>query len=195
MDINNQGRIRFTDTPLPNGSIERVYSNGVREQRLVQGPGIIAWSDNRGNQGRDLYLGAGRLRREDVKGTVSEGQQVGSGITTWNGGQYVTVNETLLPELPLPMPPPPPTGFTGIVAGMGLGGLVGVSAAASLDPNTGEYALYMEEQARQEALRRQQQGTGDDGYYGNDFGFYYYGYYGGYSGDSGDFGSGTDGFG
>src|SRR3954466_141757 len=112
-------RIAFIDRPLSDGSVERTYGGGLTERRIAEGPGAIAWTDNRGHSGRDLDLGQGRIRREEATGTVSEGQQVGHGITTWNGGQYVTVNETPLPES-LPPPPPRPGGLSGVLIALGL---------------------------------------------------------------------------
>lgn len=176
MSMYNAGPITFVDTLLPDGSVERTYSNGVRERRFAVGPGLVEWNDSRGNRGRDINLGRGQVRREEANGQVSFGQDVGNGATIWNNGQYLSVNQTMLPEPPLPSPPPPPGGFGGLLFGLGLGGLIGLSAGGvgpyGVDPESGEYALYAEDFARQEQLRRQQAaGTSDStGSGGSDFG-------------------------
>lgn len=150
-------RIAFTDRLLADGAVERTYAGGLIERRVPQGPGAIAWADNRGRSGRDLDLGQGRIRREEADGTVAEGQQVGHGITTWQGGRYVTVNETTLPDT-LPPPPPRPGGFSGLLIALGLGGLFGLGASAALayglDPTSDEYALYAEQMAVEEQRRQ-----------------------------------------
>jgi hypothetical protein len=156
-------RVGFVDSLLPDGSVERVYADGVRERRVAQGPGVVAWSDSRGRRGRDTHLGGGRVRREDAAGLVAEGQQVGNGVTVWEGGRYLTVNETPMPDPP-PAPPPRPGGLAGLLIGLGLGGLFGLGAGPhGLDPASGEYALYAEEYARQEALRRGRPASGGGG--------------------------------
>ncbi len=165
--IDNPNRFTFVDSLQPDGSIERVYSNRTRERRTVEAVGVIRWSDSNGISGRDIYLGDGRIRREDSRGVASEGQHLGNGVTVWNNGQYLTVNQTALPEPPSPVAPRP-GGVGGLLMGLGLGGLFGLSAASGnpfgVDPNSGEYGLYAEEMARQEQLRRmqQQQGSGYD---------------------------------
>ena len=173
MTGNAPGRIGFVDTPLPDGAAERVYTDGRRERRVPEAPDRVRWSDSVGNDGSDQDLGGGRIRREEAHGVVAEGQHVGNGVTVWNGGAYVTVNETDVPEPPLP-PPPRPTGFTGLLFGLGLGSLFGLGAGAvaayGIDPTGDEYPLYQEEYARQQAMQQAQHplSTGADTFGGTD---------------------------
>ena len=152
-------RVSFVDALLPDGAVERAYDTGVRERRVAREPGVVEWSDSRGAQGRDLDLGDGRVRRE-VAGGVMEGRQVGHGVTVWDDGQLITINETPLPEQ-LPAMPAAAGGLRGLLLGLGLGGLFGLGAAGAnpygLDPNSDEYALYAEQALQQEQLRRAQQ--------------------------------------
>lgn len=209
MSFRFSNRSSFTDTIQADGSVERVYDNGLREKRVIERPGVIAWSDSRGNSGRDYYVGAGLIRREDKQGNISEGVQVGAGVISWNGGRFLAVNQTEIPEPPLPQPPPPPSGIGGFLLGLGIGKLYGYRSTGygpyGVDPTSAEYALYAEEQARQELLRRRQMQQYDDSYYAGDdyYFYYYYGYSSGTvsSADTGsssadfDSGSGTDSFG
>ncbi len=161
------GRFGFVDRVLPDGAVERAYDNGRVERRVwnAQVPDVVAWSDNTGNQGRDRDLGQGRIERTDAHGVVLIGQQVGHGITSWNDGQYVTVNETPLPD---PPPPPPirPGGLAGVLIALGIGGLFGLGGAALLrsgdEAGSAEAMLYdeiaMEEEAMRRAARQQQAG-------------------------------------
>ncbi|MEI6044936.1 MAG: hypothetical protein WCS37_11335 [Chloroflexota bacterium] len=182
-------RISFIDRLLPDDRVERTYSNGGVEWRVGQAPDRISWVDNQGQQGVDLDLGGGQVRRENAIGQVWLGQNLGNGITSWNGGQYVTVNETVFPE-PSLTTSTPLTGIAGIVAGLGLGWLFGLNATPyGVSADSDEYLLYAEQEILlQEQARRQavgDSGSGGDG--GGDFSD---------SGDdsgSGDFG--TDSFG
>lgn len=173
MARNPAGRIGFVDMLLADGAVERAYSDGRRERRLREAADRVRWSDNVGNEGVDRDLGEGRVRREEARGSVTEGQHVGNGVTVWNDGAYITVNETDLPEPP-PPPPPRPTGFAGLLFGLGLGSLFGLSAGAvaayGIDPTADEYPLYQEEYARQQAMRQAQHplGTGADNFGGTD---------------------------
>jgi hypothetical protein len=147
------------DYLLLDGSIERRYRDGTSERRTIAGPGRIQWSDNRGRSGVDINLGNGQIQRQFANGQSSFGQDLGNGITSWNGGQYLTINETPLPEQ-LPPPPEPTRGLGGLMVAMGLGWMFGLSAYANspygLDPNAPEYALFAEYEMQQEQLRRQQ---------------------------------------
>ena len=148
------GRFGFVDRVLPDGAVERAYDNGRVERRIwnAQVPDVVAWSDNTGNEGRDRDLGRGRIERTDAHGVVMLGQQVGHGVTSWNDGQYVTVNETPLPE---PPPPPPirPGGLAGVLIALGIGGLFGLGGAALLSRGD-EAMLYDEIAMEEEAMRR-----------------------------------------
>ena len=155
-------RFGFVDRALPDGVIERAYSNGRLERRVwnPQSPHIVTWDDNVGNRGHDRDLGQGRIERTDAQGIVTTGQQVGHGITVWENGQYVTVNETPLPESP-PPPRPQPGGFSGLLVALGLGGLFGLGGAALLqqhnDAAAAEAMLYDEIAMQEEAARRARQ--------------------------------------
>lgn len=152
-----------------------------------------------GNRGRDRDLGQGRIERTNGQGGVTFGQQVGNGVTVWENGQYVTVNETPLPEPP-PRPRPSPGGFSGLLVALGLGGLFGLGGAALLQPGNdaeaAEMMLYDEVAMQEEALRRARQQSGSGSSSGSD---------GGSSGDvdwddddngdGGDGGDGVDSFG
>ena len=189
-------RVGFVDTLQPDGAVERAYDTRVRERRVPRGPGVIEWSDSQGGQGRDLDLGGGRIRREDAGGVVSEGQQVGNGVTVWNDGRLITVNETPLPEQ-LPTVPATGGGLGGLLFGLGLGGLFGLGAVSAnpygLDPNSDEYALYAEQAMQAEQIRRTQQAqggaSGSSGSTSSEFSF------GDDDRDGDDSGDGTDSFG
>lgn len=148
-------RISFTDTVLKDGAVARIYTDGCREQRIKEAPDRIRWSDSTGNTGTDSDLGGGRIRREDARGAIAEGQHLGSGITSWNDGAYVTVNETPIPESAPQVPRP--GGLRGVLLGLGLGTLFGVgagsAAAIGIDPAAGDYDLYAEEYHRQQMQR------------------------------------------
>jgi hypothetical protein len=172
------GRFGFVDRVLPDGVVERAYANGRVERRVwkAQVPDVIAWSDNAGNMGRDRDLGGGRVERTEANGTVLIGQQVGHGITSWNNGQYVTVNETPLPEPP-PPPPTRPGGLAGLLMALGIGGLFGLGGAALLRPGddvgSAEAMLYDEMAMQEEEVRRaarQQQAAGSSSSSGSDGG-------------------------
>jgi hypothetical protein len=203
MQMSFPNRVTFRDNFQPDGTIERVYSNGLREKRMIQAPGVVSWSDNRGNRGQDFYVGAGRVQRVEANGNISEGVQTGAGVIVWNNGQFIAVNDTPLPEPPLPPLPGKPGGFGGLLLGLGVGALYGYRKEGygpyGVDPSSAEYALYAEEQARQQAIQRYQEngGYGDDYYF-----FYYYGYSttpaplsGDSGGATGSFDSGSDSFG
>ena len=169
MSTGGASRFGFVDSMLPDGMVERAYSNGRVERRSwnPQQPDIVTWSDNTGGQGRDRDLGGGKIERIDAQGSVTTGQQMGHGITVWENGQYVTVNETPLPEPP-PRPMPQPSGFAGLLVGLGLGGLFGLGGAALLargdDAAGAEAMLYGEVAMQEEELRRaarQGQATGN----------------------------------
>jgi hypothetical protein len=162
--FNDPNRISFIDRLLPDGRVERTYSNGGVEWRVVQTPDRISWVNNQGQQGVDLDLGGGQVRRENVVGQVWLGQNLGKGITSWNGGQYVTVNETVFPEPALPTSTPL-TGIAGIVTGLGLGWLFGLNATPyGVSADSDEYLLYAEQEALlQEQARNQAAGDGGDG--------------------------------
>ena len=168
MSTNGASRFGFVDRVLPDGVVERAYSNGRIERRVwnPQLPDTVIWSDNTGGQGRDRGLGGGKIERTDAQGGVTTGQQMGHGITVWENGLHVTVNETPLPEPP-PRPIPQPSGFAGLLVGLGLGGLFGLGGAALLargdDAAGAEAMLYDEVAMQQEELRRvarQQQASG-----------------------------------
>jgi hypothetical protein len=195
-------RVSFVDALLPDGALERAYDTGVRERRVAREPGVVEWSDSQGAQGRDLDLGEGRVRREVADGGVTEGRQVGNGVTVWNDGQLITINETPLPEQ-LPAMPAAAGGLRGLLLGLGLGGLFGLGAAGAnlygLDPNSDEYALYAEQAMQQEQLRRAQQtqtaSSGTSSSTSSDFGFDDDGDDGDGDGDGGGDGDGSDSFG
>jgi hypothetical protein len=188
-------RLSFIDRYLPDGRVERQYSNGTTEWRFMQAPDRIAWNDNRGQQGVDILLGNGQVQRHFANGRKDIGQNLGNGVTSWNNGQYITVNETVFPDQ---MPPAPRAagGMSGLFVGLGLGWMFGLSANPGspydLDPASSEYALYAEyDMWEAEQLRRQQQQTtsdsgssGDGGYDSSDSGWS-----DSSSGAGGDFGS------
>ncbi len=159
MSADGASRRGFVDRVAADGSVERAYGNGRHERRVWdrQVPDAVMWSDNVGNHGQDRDLGGGRIERTDAQGVVTIGQQVGHGITTWDDGRYVTVNETPLPEPP-PPPAPRPGGMAGLVIALGLGGLFGLGGAALLRPGdeagAAEMLLYDEVTAQEEAMRR-----------------------------------------
>ena len=193
-------RVSFVDALLADGALERAYDTGVRERRVARESGIVEWSDSQGAQGRDLDLGEGRVRREVAGGGITEGRQVGNGVTVWDDGQLITINETPLPEQ-LPAMPAATGGLGGLLLGLGLGGLFGLGAAGAnpygLDPNSDEYALYAEQAMQQERLRRAQQAqtatSGTSTSTSSDFGFD--DDRGDGDGDSGGDGDGADSFG
>lgn len=153
------GRFGFVDRVLPDGAIERAYDNGRVERRLwnARTPDLVDWSDSTGNQGQDRDLGRGRIERTDARGVVMIGQQLGHGITSWDDGRYVTVNETPLPEAP-PPPPVRPGGLAGVLIALGIGGLFGLGGATLLRPGddamSAEAMLYDEIAMQEEAARR-----------------------------------------
>lgn len=159
MSAGSPNRFGFVDRALPDGAVERAYSNGRVERRTWDPaePAVVAWSDNVGNQGRDRDLGGGRVERADAHGNITIGQGVGHGITVWGDSDYVTVNETPLPEPP-PPPPARPGGFAGLLVALGLGDLLGFGGAAPAhaadDPAAAEALLYDELAMQQEAARR-----------------------------------------
>ncbi len=163
-------RIAFTDTVLGEGAVERVYTDGRQERRVMEARDRVRWSDGAGNTGTDSDLGGGRIRREDARGAVSEGQHLGNGVTAWNDGAYVTVNETQVPELSPQVPRP--GGLRGVLLGLGLGSLFGLGAGAvsaiGIDPAADDYGLYAEEYARQQMRSQVPQAplAGGDGFDG-----------------------------
>jgi hypothetical protein len=72
-------RLSFIDRYLPDGRVERQYSNGTTEWRFMQAPDRIAWNDNRGQQGVDILLGNGQVQRHFANGRKDIGQNLGLG--------------------------------------------------------------------------------------------------------------------
>jgi hypothetical protein len=138
---------RFRDAHLPDGSVERRYGNGVTEQRVVRGLDRIEWNDNRGGHGFDFDMGEGVVRRQPDNADASVGVHLGNGVTSWDGGASLTINETPLPDV-LPPAPPRPTGLTAVIVGLGLGGLFGLGARwlgpYGISPDAPFYWLYAE---------------------------------------------------
>jgi hypothetical protein len=176
MQPNNPSRIGYIDSYFPDGTVRRAYSNGMTEKRTLVAPGRIHWLDSNRQEGYDVDMGNGLVKREYADGRVAYGQNVGNGITGWNNGEYVTVNETPLPDtLALYQPPPAPTGFAAWAIGAGLGGFFGLSAMNygpyGIPQDSDEYMLYAELE-QEEQLRRQQQqaqSSSGDGGYGEDY--------------------------
>ena len=141
-------RVSYSDRVVgSDGSVERRYANGVIERRVVAGPGEIAWTDDRGGSGRDYNLGDGQVLRRAASGGSALGRQIGFGITCWNDGARVTVNETPLPER---TPEPPPPSFLGrCAAGLGMGSVFRVGAIRvgkrRILPGSDEFPLYAEQ--------------------------------------------------
>jgi hypothetical protein len=175
MQPSPQRRIGYRDSYFPDGAIKRTYSNGIVEKRVLVAPGRIQWLDNNRQEGFDVDMGNGLVKREYANGQVAYGQNVGNGITSWNNGAYVTVNETPFPTAPVPYQPPAPSGFAAWAIGAGLGGFFGLSAMNygpyGVPYDSDEYMLYAELE-QEELLRRQQQQGGGDGGTSSDGGYY-----------------------
>lgn len=133
-------RIGFTDQVRPDGTIQRSYNDGLIEWRTARAPDRIEWTNSRQDRGVDVDLGGGRVRRETSGGEVSLGQHLGYGVTSWDDGAYVTVNETALTELAPPSPRL--TGLAALLSALGLGWLLLRGAAGVPGFGPDEYALY-----------------------------------------------------
>ena len=139
-------RVLYSDRLRPDGSVERRYATGVTERRAVKGPGQIEWTDDRGGSGTDFNLGDGNVVRQTATGESLAGRQLGFGITCWNDGARITVNETPLPEREPRVPPPSLIGRC--ISGLGLGGIFGAGSIRAgkrrIRPGSPEFPLYAE---------------------------------------------------
>ncbi len=149
--------ITFDDKLLPDGSVERTYSEGRIEWRRRLPDGSVEWHDNSGVRGVDQALGGGIIRRTFQTGRVIYGREQGHGRTAWSDGT-LTHNRTQF------------GGRMGsILAGLGAGVLLGELIAPP------ESLSLEEEEALRQAAEEQQRGAeqsgdfGDGGSGGGDF--------------------------